>query len=552
MSSAYAAVTGVGETWFESVCMFVFLLTGTRLIEVNVRHRAAQASDQLANTTPALAYRVDKPGDAPTRQIPAVRLNIGDVVAVPAGDTVPADGVIALGQGQLSEAVVTGESVPLVRNAGESVIAGSIVLDQPIWLRVTETASLSTLSRIRELADRVYREKPVDPAFVQSVARWFIALVLLATALTIITWLMLNPANVVPATIAVLAVACPCAISLASPAAFSVTANRLVALRALPTRPGVVDQLSNATDIIFDKTGTLTLTGATDITIGATGRITDRKCMSILAGLESAVSDPLATAITSNATHIRVAPTPTDEIRYTPGAGVCGTIDATRWYAGNAEYLRGKIDAKLIDAAVSQHGDHRIWLSTDVEVAAWFDLEEHLVDGAGAAIKKLQDMGIRTHILSGDRGDRVDNLARELDVDIAAGGQTPDAKRQYVEELQKDGAVVAMIGDGINDSPAFSQADISVSVNGATAMATEHADLVLLSSDLFVLPKARALAQRTGTIIRQNLYWALGYNLVSIPLAAAAILPPWLAALGMSASSLIVIANSMRLHTSTS
>lgn len=547
--SIIPAVTGSGDTYFESICMFVFLLTATRLVEINARHRASQSVDLIASSEPEYAWRVDKAGDSADRPTSALSLAAGDIVMVKTGDTVPADATVIKGQSLVSEALISGESEPLHRQSGDRVIAGSTNISAPLWLRVTMPASKSTLSRIRQLAERSHQHKPTRSPFDSQITRFFMVAVIITASATALGWYLVDPQQLLPATIAVLTVACPCAISLASPAAIAAASNNLLGKRILLTSNCVMDQFSRITDVIFDKTGTLTqpelvLSDVTLVNTNATRELS----LATAATLDMGINHPIAMALVDAAKRENTPRLIAQKIIAHTGYGVSGQLDGVNWHLGNPQYLSRHLNHDTIQHAASMYGEHRVWIARAQQVIAGFNFQEQVRPDAAQVVNTLAAHGVRTHLLSGDQQPKVDQMTKSLNISQSQASASPSSKRRYIESLQQAGKVVAMVGDGANDSPAFAQANVSVSVDRAANLAINNADIVLLTDNLTNLLDAFELSLKTDSIIRQNQIWALSYNLVCIPLAAFGLIPPWLAALGMSFSSVAVLSNSMRLN----
>ena len=548
--SVYAALVGGGAIYLESVCMFVFLLTGARLIELGIRRRANMTIDHLTANEPITAKRVSHPGATMGESVPALRLAAGDFVLVGAGTTVPSDGIIERGTSRFNEAILTGESRPATRTAGSALLAGAINCDDPVWMRVTRPAELSTLSRIGQLADALQREGDPSSPIERFVAGIFILCVLCVATVTALVWLWIDAPRALGITIAVLAVACPCALSLAAPVALSAASSRLIAARMLPASKSALNELATITDVVFDKTGTLTHSSVAVSRIRPWASASDsaNETMNILAAaaaLEATVQHPLAASIVQLGRSRRAVLPPVDDLVYTPAAGVSGNIAGTQWLVGSAKFLR----ANGVDTALAERelGGHRAWVGRDGLVVGAFEFDESLRPDAATAVAKLDELSVAVHILSGDDPTRVNSIAAAVGVSDTLAEATPEEKKDYIDSLQRRGARVLMIGDGVNDSPALSLADVSAVVPGATPLATTHADLVLLSEQLERFVDALNVARRTRAVVRQNIAWALAYNTLSIPLAAVGLVPPWLAAVGMSLSSMVVVGNALRL-----
>jgi len=364
-----------------------------------------------------------------------------------------------------------------------------------------------------------------------------------ATAAAVgVAWWQLAPERAFEVVLAVLVVTCPCALALATPAAFTVATSALARRGFMVRRPGALQRLHRVTDVVFDKTGTLT-EPATELAGVEMLRAGDpAHAVAIAAALEARSEHPLARAFPAPSGTARVG-----DVRTVPGCGLEGSVDGERWRIGHLEFVQGLSGgaspvADRLDAAARV-----VYLGDAQGLLARFEITEALRPGAPDALARLRALGVRLAIASGDRPGPVEALAQRLGVADRHAGLRPADKLVMVQRWQQQGRVVAMLGDGINDSPVLAGADISVAMGSGTSLAQHSADCVLVGRSLDVLPLAVATARRTMSVVRQNLAWAAAYNLVALPLAAAGLLAPWMAALGMSASSLLVTGNALRL-----
>ncbi len=532
-ASVYASLIGGGETYFDSVCMFVFFLLGSRFLEMKARQRAGDTAAGLMQLTPRLATRLA--ADGSTEVIAADQLAPGDHVLVKPGETLPADGVVAEGESSVSEAQLTGEPLPCPKRAGDTVTGGSLNTESPLVITVSRAGGDSTLATLNRLLARALAEKPKAAQKADELAHLFVARVLVLAVLVYAGWSLVDPAHAFWATLAVLVATCPCALSLATPAALASATNTLARDGFLLTRGHVLETLAQATHIVFDKTGTLT-EGRLVIEHCELRRGSEADARRLAAALEAQSEHPVAQAF-------RVLPeTALPAVtarRQHAGLGVEGVIDGRRYRLGQARFA--------LPSATAADAD-RLWLSDDDGPLAAFRLTDRLRPEARDAIAALQARGLRTWLLSGDPSATPADMGRALGMDHAAGGLSPEDKRAAVQALQGSGAVVVMVGDGVNDAPVLGQAHLSVAMASGTDLAQTTADALLLRDDLRALARARDAAAATRRIIRQNLGWALAYNLAVLPPAALGFVPPWLAAIGMSASSLVVVLNALRLR----
>ena len=547
-ASAWATVSGRGEVYFDSITMFVFLLLGARYLEAMARAKAAESQQRLVRHTPAVADRLVPGADpAVTERIAAVRLAPGDLVQVAPGGIIPADGTVTAGSSAADESLLTGEARPAVKRAGDAVIGGSVNLASPLTVQVKRVGPETVLAGIVRLMDRAQASKPRIAQVADRVAQWFVA-VLVAVALgTALAWYWIDPSRALWVTVAVLVVSCPCALSLATPAVLAAATGTLHRLGILITRGHALETLGRTTHVVFDKTGTLTegrpaLIGV----IPLHGQSRD-ECLALAAALERGSEHPVARALLSAAADL--APLAASEISNQPGQGIEALVNCRRVRIGSPAFASG-IARRPLPEELKFTADEVtvVALADEQGYIALFTLGDVLRAGARWLVRELEARGKTVALLSGDRRSTVAHLARELGIGTAVGEAGPEAKLSFVRGLQACGAVVAMVGDGVNDAPVLAQAQVSIAMGGGTDIAHASADMVLLADDLGRLSAAFDTARDTLRIIRQNLAWAAAYNALAIPLAVAGWITPLLAGIGMAASSLAVVGNALRLQ----
>ncbi len=543
--SVHATWTGYGEVYYDSVVMFVFLLLLSRYFEVMARKRGAELAEQLTRALPAMATRLTG-SDSAHEVIPVAELQAGDRVLVKPGETIPADGHIESGQSSVNESLLTGESTPLRRSSGDELIGGSTNIDSPLIMVVTRIGTDTVLAGILRLLEQAQGEKPAITRIADRVAGWFVGGVLLVAVLTGLYWWQQAPADWLPIVVAVLVITCPCALSLATPTALSAATGTLLALGLLPARGNRLENLAQCTHVVFDKTGTLTrgmpvVTGLESCSGGDSADL-----LGIAAALESGSEHPLGKAICTAAAG-KALPAVRELVNH-PGAGISGTIDNTRYFIGSPEFVdrHTRADLAALQTATASAAT-RVAMADRNTLHAVLVLQDDIRADAQAAIAALQRQGITVQLMTGDHAAAAARVADRVGIGTVQAGLQPQDKLQAVQALQQQGAVVAMVGDGINDAPVLAAADVSVAMQGAAHITQASADLVLLSDRLGSLPDGIALARRTLGIIRQNLGWAVSYNLLALPAAALGLVAPWMAAIGMSSSSLLVVLNALRL-----
>ncbi|MGL5217460.1 MAG: heavy metal translocating P-type ATPase [Aeromonas hydrophila] len=538
VASMWATVFNIGEVYYDSITMFVFFLLLGRFLELRARRKASESSSNLARLVPIMATRLDEEGE---HEVAAKTLQVGDRVRVLAGATLPADGIILLGQASLNESMLTGEQLPLLKQAGDAVYAGTINTDAPLEIRVSHRIEESRLAQIMRLQDHALDDKPAIAQMADVLSRHFILVLLFIAAGVWTFWHFHQPEQAFWVTLAVLVATCPCALSLATPTALTSATARLTRAGILLRRGHVLDVLTRANRIVMDKTGTLTTGNISLTSTEVLGNLDAARCLAIARALEAYSEHPIARSFRSNAAEDAVL-LAASKVTPVIGHGIEGVIDGRHYRLGSARWLG------ISDTHAAQADGLVIYLADEDRALARFLLTDTLRPDAKALIQAFKAAGLKTTILTGDSSAQADEVARELGVDELVKGVTPDGKLAYLKEHEARGDISIMVGDGINDAPVLAGAHASFAMAGGTDLAKNSADAILLADDLSRLLDARALALRTRKIIKENFAWSIGYNLLVLPLAASGWLPPYVAAAGMSLSSLIVVTNSMRLN----
>ncbi|HTN65590.1 MAG TPA: heavy metal translocating P-type ATPase [Burkholderiaceae bacterium] len=547
VASLVATWRGHGEVYFDSVTMFIFLLLCSRYLELLARRKAASALERLQHALPdAAALLADYPAGRETQLVPAAQLRAGDAILIKPGEAIAADGVIIEGATSIDASLLTGESRPLHKSVGDSLPGGAINATQPIVLRVTQAARDSTLSALLKLVERAGQSKPQLALWADKVATWFVAALLLFALVIFGVWQWLDADRAWPIAIAVLVVSCPCALSLATPSALAAATDRLVRQGVLVVRPHVLETLHRATHVVFDKTGTLTVGMPVLRHVETFGEAQRQPSLALAAALEASSAHPLAQAIIAAAPSTGLPQAST--VSYSSGKGLAGTIDGVHYRLGSAAFVAELSGAGNDMAAVPATDMTPVYLGSAAGWIARFDLADALRSDAREVVERFRAAGKQIVLLSGDEQGVTASIAAELGIDSALGGQLPEQKLAYVQQLQRQGAVVAMVGDGINDAAVLRAADVSFAMGGGAALAQAQADTVLLAGRLTLVWEATRAATQTMAVVRQNLGWATAYNALAIPAAALGWLNPWLSSVGMSLSSALVVANAMRLR----
>jgi len=542
-ASVWATLTSSGEVYFDSVAMFVFFLLGGRYLEMSARQKAVSVAEALARLLPAFAWRLRDASPEPEKVLVA-DLQPGDCVLVRPGEIIPADGLVLAGNSQADESLLTGESMPVAKSTGSSVTGGALNIESPLTVRVEAVGEGTRLSAIVALMERAAMEKSRLVEVADRVAGWFVWGVLLVAVLTALGWGWFDAQKALWITVSVLVVTCPCALALATPIALTVAAGALARDGLLLTRGYAIETLARATHFVFDKTGTLTqgrLRLLELLPLAGCGR---DDCLVVAAALERASEHPLAAAV-----RLAAAGLPEQmamEAQSVTGSGVEATIGGRRYRLGRPEYAMALSGGEL---PVRPGGPETLVLLADEDGAlAWLRFGDTLRPEAGALVAELLSSGRRVVLLSGDAEASVRQVGSALAIAEMHAGVTPQGKHDYVAGLQARGAVVAMLGDGVNDAPVLAQAQVSVAMGGGAQLARTQADFVLLSENLDHLRRGFRRTQFTLRVIRQNLWWSFAYNVLALPLAIAGYVTPWLAGIGMSASSLLVVLNSLRIQ----
>ncbi|GAM56796.1 P-type ATPase [Vibrio ishigakensis] len=526
-ASVIATFTQSGEVFFESISMFAFFLLLGRFLEMRARRKAAAASANLLKLVPAMAS-LDN-GD----QIPVKTLKIGDRVRVLAGEHVPADGLVVDREVFIDESMLTGESLHVKKTIGETVFAGTVNGEQTFTLEVNCQNQESMIAKIVRLQDEAQSTKPKIAEIADVVARYFVAAILIISAATYFYWQQNQPEDAFWIMLAVLVATCPCALSLATPTAITCGTSRMSNLGILLRKSHAIETLCKINHLIVDKTGTLT-EGKVSLNETQTfGNWTEQQVLAIAASIESHANHPIASAFKP---YIDTE-TKVESVDNHIGLGLSGQYQGLECKIGSH---------KFVAPSDMQSCPQTVYLSIDGKLAAAFTYTDPLRESSADFLEKVSALGIKTTLLTGDSELNAKPVADKLHIDKVVAGVSPQGKLDYLKSLpSKD--VTMMIGDGINDAPTLAGAHLSVAMGGGTDVAKSSADMVLLGDKLDKLISARLLALKTRKIIRENLAWSLGYNLLILPLAVAGMVAPYIAVAGMSASSIIVVTNSLRL-----
>jgi Cu2+-exporting ATPase len=540
LASVRATLLDYGPIYFDSVAMFVLFLSASRFLEMRARHRSDDQTYALASLLPDYTIRI-RNGMEESLSLDSLR--VGDLVRVRPGDVLPVDGDVESGRLSVDESMLTGESLPVERVPGTRVLAGSINRDGVGSVRVTHTGAATNLAEVGRLLDRAKADRPPVAQLADRVASHFVVGVLIIVAVTGAVWLSFDPARAFEIALATLVVTCPCALALATPTALAAAASTLASRGFLLVRSRLLEVLAGRATLVFDKTGTLTEGRPRVIhtdTYHNDWGVT--RCLALATAIESASSHVLARAFAAHEYDGEIL-----EVEVAAGQGLEAVCDGARWRIGSADYVAELSGARIPSAAV-EASCTRVMLGNEKGIVAQFAIGDALRADALTTVAALRDAGFRVLVASGDSRDAVESVTRKLGITEWHARMLPQDKVTLVRELQSRGARVVMVGDGVNDAPVLAAADTSIALDAGTALARATADAVVPGKRLGSVLDGISVARRTRRIIRENLAWAIAYNLTAVPLAASGMLAPWMAALGMSLSSLVVVLNALRVR----
>ena len=534
------------EVFFDSLTMFVFFLLTGRWLELRLRDRTAGALEAVMNRLPDSVER--QTANGVWERVAVRRLAVGDVVRVLPGEAFPADGRICQGRTQVDEALLTGESTPLARVEGEMVIAGSYNLQSPVQVRVESVGEATRFAQIVALMESASLQKPRLAQLADRIARPFLLVVLAAAAVAAAWWWPTDPGRALMVAVAVLIVTCPCALSLATPVAMLTAAGTLARHGVLVRNLQALEALASVDTLVFDKTGTLTRDGMALQGIHPAPGVDAQQALAWAAALAQHSMHPVSRAVSAawQRTGTQEVAWAVQDVQELPGQGLVG-----QWVEGGVSRRLRLGSPQYAGAGMLAEQGQQVVLSQEtpqgVRELARFDLREDVRSDAASVVAQLQAEGIQVLLLSGDRPAAVQRVAAEVGIAQAQGDCSPQDKLQRMQTAQAQGHQVAMVGDGLNDGPVLAGAHVSFAFGRSIALAQSRSDFVVLGEQLSLVPQTVLLARRTLRVVRQNLWWAAGYNALSIPLAVVGWMPAWLAGLGMAASSLLVVLNAARL-----
>jgi Cu+-exporting ATPase len=556
---AYRGHGGVPAVYFEAAAVITALVLVGQVLELRARAQTGRALRSLLRLAPTHAKLVA--ADGTEREVPIDDVKVGDRLRVRPGERLPVDGVVVEGSSSIDESMLTGEPIPVEKNAGAEVTGGTMNGTGALVIQARRVGADAMLSRIVQMVGEAQRSRAPIQGLADRVSAWFVPTVIATAALTFVLWLVFGPAPrlglALMAATAVLVVACPCALGLATPMSIMVATGRGAGAGVLVKQAVGLQRLAEATVLAVDKTGTLTAGKPTLTVVRAAPGFEENEVLALAAAVERASEHPLAAAIVRGATERGLAIAEASEFRSITGEGVRAKVDGRTVVLGNARMLvrEGTAPEGLATDDLEADGNTVIRVVVDGRPAGLVAVDDPIAPGAAAAIAELRLGGLEIVMLTGDQPAAAKRVAAALGITRVEAGLLPADKRRIIEELQRSGRTVAMAGDGINDAPALAQADVGIAMGTGTDVAIDSAALTLVRGDLAALVRARRLAAATMTNVKQNLWLAFGYNAACIPIAAGLLYPvlgwtmsPMIASAAMSFSSVSVIANALRLR----
>ena len=536
-------IKGSGQSYFDSITMFVAFILAARYVELLARQDAQGGAEALAKQLPATCERlIDYPRSKEVAVVPVVNCSAGDFLRVPPGEVLPADGILIENPSALDEALLTGESKPVEKKIGDRVYAGTHNILNPLIMQIVAIGQSTRIAGIASLLDQALLAKPVMVSLAEKWTAYFVGFLLLSAFVSAAIWLYFDPSQAWKVLVSVLVASCPCALSLAVPTALAAAQGAVTKIGLLIVRGHVLEGLAKASDLVLDKTGTLTMgqPELKEIVILRKGAL-EQDALAIATALEVGQKHPLALSILRAAELANVTPVALSE----PVSNLLGKgLSSGVFRLGSASWLGLQQDE--IDSSDGQYG--QVYLADERGAIASFIFLDALRPGLENLLQVVKRKNIRVHLISGDNAHTVAWWAKQVGIENYRGNCTPEDKFDYIENLQKEGRFVWAIGDGVNDAPLLARANISIAVGAGAPLAAAGADAVLTAISLEALAKTMAIADKTQIIIKQNLIWALVYNILAIPAAMLGLVNPWIAGIGMSLSSLAVTLNAWRLR----
>ncbi|AOT02248.1 heavy metal translocating P-type ATPase [Arthrobacter sp. U41] len=558
---AFRGMGGSVDVYFEAAAVIVVLVLLGQVLELRAREQTSGAIKALLDLTPKTARRIGT--DDVEQEVPLGQLQVGDRVRVRPGEKVPVDGEVVDGRSTLDESLVTGESMPVTKHAGDHVVGGTLNQTGALVISAQKLGSDSMLARIVAMVAAAQRSRAPIQGLADKVASWFVPIVVLIAVASFIIWAVVGPeprmAHGLIVAVSVLIIACPCALGLATPMSIMVGVGRGAGLGVLIKNAEALERMEKVDTLVVDKTGTLT-EGRPSVTgIVTADGFAEQDVLRLTAAVEQASEHPLGVAIIEAAQRAGITIPPVEGFESPLGKGVSGTVEGRRVLLGSAKFLASEgVRTDALDARAEElraDGATAIFAAIDGLPAAVLAIADPIKESTPAALAALRQEGVRVVMLTGDNRTTAEAVARRLGITEVEAEVLPDHKSAVVERLRAEGRIVAMAGDGVNDAPALAAADVGIAMGSGTDVAIESAGITLLKGDLTGIVRARKLSEATMANIRQNLVFAFIYNAAGIPLAAGILYPafglllsPIVAAAAMALSSVSVISNALRLR----
>lgn len=540
--SLWSILQQSGHVYFDSIIMFIFFILGGRYLEFMSRKKSTAYLDKTTSILPPYATRIN---NNELEIIELSKIAISDHVLVKPGEVIPVDGVIYQGHSSVNESIITGESLPVEKNTGSNVIGGSTNNESPLYIRVESIGEKTLLSNISRIIDKASRNKPATILLANKIVSIFIAFVILIAIIAGFYWYNVEPTQWLTITISVLVVSCPCALSLATPTALSSAATTLMQNGTALLNSDSIEKISKSNCFVFDKTGTLTKGELKLEHVKVLNNVfTEKEVLKIAATLESTSEHPLAKAI-SNATN-NDKPFDVTNIKNFPGQGIYGFINEA-WFIGTEQFVKANISENNFNENSSDSSLRKVYLANTDAVIAIFYFTDEMREESADLINYLTEKKKKIIVMSGDHYSSVKQIADTLGINEFEASLRPENKYENINKLQKNGFHVCMIGDGINDAPAFAQSDVAIAMTESSDITKLNADMLILKNNIGTLKTTLQIAEKTNRTVKINFAWALMYNLTALPFAMLGYITPWMAALGMSLSSLIVVINASKI-----
>ena len=559
--AAFRAADGSVAVYFEAAAVITVLVLLGQVLELRARETTSGAIRALLDLTPKLARRVR--ADGSDEEVALEEVAVGDMLRIRPGEKVPVDGIVAEGRGTVDESMVTGESMPVTKEAGAALIGGTINQTGGLLMRSEKVGRDTMLARIVQMVADAQRSRAPIQRLADTVSGWFVPGVIVVAIVAFIVWSLLGPAPAMAygliAAVSVLIIACPCALGLATPMSIMVGVGRGAEAGVLIKNAEALERMEKVDTLVVDKTGTLTEGRPSVVAIEVADGFEEQDVLRIAASLERSSEHPLAAAIVRAAEDRGLALVEPSGVDQPVGKGIVGAVDDKAIVLGNASFLEEyDVDLGALAAAADRlrtDGATAIYIAVNGKAAGVIAIADPVKETTSDALAALREAGIKVIMLTGDNRVTAEAIARRLGIDNVEADVLPDQKSAVVQRLREEGGIVAMAGDGVNDAPALAAADVGIAMGSGTDVAIESAGVTLLRGDLLGIVRARHLSHATMANIRQNLFFAFAYNAAGIPVAAGVLYPifglllsPIIAAAAMALSSVSVIANSLRLR----